>query len=159
MLQVRRQTLPVRDTEVARGGDTAAVDPGETPEELAALAAVFTGFALLLAAVGTAAQRAGDAGASERLDEAARRLLDAFLEAPELRDGSCLSASALNGTSDLDRLSPSRGYRVTVVDIVLRIAWGFGLGTWGDYRVAFGASCVAHEVTVTAARVVVAVGS
>ena len=159
MLQVRRQTLPVRDTEVARGGDTAAVDPGETPEELAALAAVFTGFALLLAAVGAGAVRTRDAAEAERLDEAAGRLLDAFLDDPELREGSCLSASALNGTSDLDRLSPSRGYRVTVVDIVLGIAWGFGLGTWGDYRVAFGASCVAHEVTVTAARVVVAVGS
>jgi len=159
VLQVRRQTLPVRDTEVARGDDSAAVDPGETPEELAALAAVFTGFALLLAAVGAGAVRTRDAAEAERLDEAAGRLLDAFLDAPELREGRCLSASALNGTLDLDRFSPSRSYRVAVTDVVLGTTWDFGPGTQGDFQVAFGASCVAHERAVTAARVVVAVGS
>jgi hypothetical protein len=134
------------------------VDPGETPEELVAIAAVFTGFALLLAAVGTAAVRTREASEMERIDEAAVRLLDAFLEVPELRLGGCLSAAALNGTVNLDALSPSRSYDVRVSDVVLGIGWGFGPGTRGDYRVAFGAACVAHGDTVTPARVVAAVG-
>ena len=124
-----------------------------------AIAAVFTGFVLLLAAVGTASVRTREGSDEERIEQAAVRLLDAFLEVPELRDGACLSAALLNGTPDLDHLSPSRSYDLRVSDIVLGIEWAYGPGTRGDYRVAFGASCVAHEDTVTVGRVVAAVGS
>ena len=136
------------------------MDPGDAPEELFALVAVFAGFALLVASVGVAARRYGEAVESSRIEAAAGALLEAVLGDSRLSDGECLRARALNETASLDRLSPSRTYEVTVEDVVTGLRWAFGPGTRGDYRLALGATCLSHgRGLVAAARVAVAVGS